>query len=73
MDQTNVTEQLRNNPMCKLIIQLGLWTSRKKSNQIIKSVNDAGKISYPFETIKKLNSHLKQLKKNIPDTLRNLV
>ena len=54
----HVPKQPRNNPMCKLIIQLGLWTSRKKSNQIIKSVNDAEKISYPFETRKKLNSHL---------------
>ena len=53
MDQTNVTEQPRNNPMCKLVIQLGLWTNRKKSDQIIKSVNDAGKISYTFQTRKK--------------------
>ena len=59
--------------MCKLVIQLGLWANRKKSDQIIKSVNDAGKISYPLQTRKKLNSHLKQLKKNIPDTFRNLV
>lgn len=44
---------------------------QKKSDKSIRSINSAGKISYPFEKMK-LNIYLTPLK-DIQDTLRTLI